>query len=122
MKNLFLNAYRKQIKEPGNIEYDENRSSHGTHHDGFHELTSLKRKHWDDLFEDEIAHSLKSLASTFKAIVILRDVEDLTYAEIADVVACPLGTVRSRLHRGRQVLQEKLSTYAQENCYISRKL
>jgi RNA polymerase sigma-70 factor, ECF subfamily len=121
MKNSFINDYRKKDKEPKKIEYDENRYSHKTF--GGHVLDhgNLKRMPYDEMFEDEIAHSLESLPHAFKTVIILSDVEELTYSEIARVVACPVGTVRSRLHRGRKVLQKRLSDYAVTNGYISKK-
>jgi RNA polymerase sigma-70 factor (ECF subfamily) len=60
--------------------------------------------------------SLISLA-VFKTVVILCDLEGLSYEEIADFVQCPIGTVRSRLHRGRKMLQEKLYEYAKVRGY-----
>jgi RNA polymerase sigma-70 factor (ECF subfamily) len=53
---------------------------------------------------------------------VLSDVENLKYAEIAKLVSCPVGTVRSRLHRGRKVLQQKLLNYAVVNGYVMKNL
>ena len=53
-------------------------------------------------------------------MILLSDVEELTYSEIARVVECPVGTVRSRLHRGRRVLKQRLSNYAVVNGYIKK--
>ncbi len=121
MKNAYINIYRKKSKEPQKIEYDEAHfTSHATQHrifdPGHHTL-----KHFDEVFEDEIAHSIESLPSNFRTIILLSDVEDLKYAEIAKLVSCPVGTVRSRLHRGRKVLQQKLLNYAVVNGYILKK-
>lgn len=121
MKNSFLNNYRTQSKESNNVEYDENRFCYTAIHRGSFDLTPLKKRDCEGLFGDEIAQSIDSLPSAFKTVVILRDVEDFSYAEIAQVVQCPVGTVRSRLHRGRNVLQKQLSGYARDNGYVQRK-
>ena len=62
------------------------------------------------------------LPEDFRTVVILCDIEGLTYEEIAQFVDCPLGTVRSRLHRGRKLLQAKLYDYARERGYITSPL
>ena len=121
MKNSFINDYRKKDKEPIKIEYDENRFCNKAFGGWLSDHTHLKIKKYDEMFEDEIAHSIESLPNAFKTVILLSDVEDLTYSEIARVVACPVGTVRSRLHRGRKVLQKQLSGYAVADGYISKK-
>jgi RNA polymerase sigma-70 factor (ECF subfamily) len=57
------------------------------------------------------------LQDDFKTVVILCDLEGLSYEEIADFIQCPIGTVRSRLHRGRKMLQQKLYDYAKKKGY-----
>jgi RNA polymerase sigma-70 factor (ECF subfamily) len=121
MKNSFINDFRKKDKEPKKTEYDENRYCHKDFGGQLFDHTHLKITPIDEMFEDEIAHSIESLPYTFKTVILLSDVEELTYSEIARVVACPVGTVRSRLHRGRKVLQKRLSDYAVTNGYISKK-
>ena len=121
MKNSYINNYRKKVREPNKVEYDENRFCYKTFHDGSFDHTYLKVKHSDEMFEDEIAHSLESLPHAFKTVIILSDVEELIYAEIAQIVACPVGTVRSRLHRGRKMLQKRLFNYAKDNGYIIKR-
>jgi RNA polymerase sigma-70 factor (ECF subfamily) len=60
------------------------------------------------VLEREIAHALDELPEEFRLAVMLADVEELSYREIADVMGCPIGTVMSRLHRGRRLLKVKL--------------
>ena len=67
-----------------------------------------KGKPFDELFENKIAQSIESLPSNFRSVVLLSDVEELRYTEIAKTLACPVGTVCSRLHRGRKILQQKI--------------
>jgi len=64
------------------------------------------------LVEAEIATALDELPEEFRLAVLLSDVEELSYKEIADVMNCPVGTVMSRLHRGRKMLQKRLYEHA----------
>jgi RNA polymerase sigma-70 factor, ECF subfamily len=118
MKNSYINLYRKEIREPKKVEYQEYHApSHTTQ-----ELSADQRNRfgmpYKELFGDEIVRSIDSLADTFRNVVLLSDMEGLSYQEIAQVIDCPIGTVRSRLYRGRKLLQKKLFTYAKENGYI----
>lgn len=69
---------------------------------------------FDDLLGEEIQAALARLPAEFRTVVILSDVREFTYQEIADVLDIPLGTVRSRLFRGRRLLREMLADYARE--------
>jgi RNA polymerase sigma-70 factor, ECF subfamily len=64
------------------------------------------------IVEREIRRALDELPEEFRLAVVLSDVEELSYKEIADVMDCPVGTVMSRLHRGRRLLQKKLYDHA----------
>jgi RNA polymerase sigma-70 factor (ECF subfamily) len=66
----------------------------------------------------DVEKALGSLPAEFRLPVILADLEDLSYKEIADVMACPAGTVMSRLYRGRKLLQKRLYEYAVESGII----
>jgi RNA polymerase sigma-70 factor, ECF subfamily len=118
MKNAFINRYRKKTKEPKSVEFDESLSHHQYVRNAQAEPHHVGGRTPHDIFEDEIAHSLESLPSDYRTVVMLSDMEDFTYEEIANVIAVPLGTVRSRLHRGRRLLREKLQNYARTNGYL----
>jgi RNA polymerase sigma-70 factor, ECF subfamily len=64
------------------------------------------------LIEDEIRRALDALPAEFRLAVVLSDVEEFSYNEIADIMGCPVGTVMSRLHRGRKLLQGSLYNHA----------
>jgi RNA polymerase sigma-70 factor (ECF subfamily) len=64
------------------------------------------------LVEQEIQTALDALPAEFKMAVILCDVEEFSYEEIAQIMGCPIGTVMSRLHRGRKLLQRTLYNHA----------
>jgi RNA polymerase sigma-70 factor (ECF subfamily) len=66
----------------------------------------------ENITEQEVLEALKRLPQQFQEVVILSDVEDMTYKEIAEALAVPTGTVMSRLHRGRRLLRAELAAYA----------
>jgi RNA polymerase sigma factor (sigma-70 family) len=68
----------------------------------------------DRMFDDDVEHALAALPPDFRAAVVLCDVEGLTYDEIADILGAKLGTVRSRIHRGRAMLRRALAHRAPE--------
>ena len=68
---------------------------------------------------DEITNALNSLAVDFRSIIILSDLEGFTYEELSKILDIPIGTVRSRLHRARNLLKEKLQEYAKKRGFKS---
>jgi len=66
----------------------------------------------ENITEQEVLEALERLPEPFQEVVVLSDVEDLTYKEIADALSIPMGTVMSRLHRGRKLLRAELAAYA----------
>jgi RNA polymerase sigma-70 factor, ECF subfamily len=74
-----------------------------------------------NLVDDRIFQAIDSLPKEYREVVVLSDLEGLNYQEIADVVDAPLGTVKSRLFRGRRALQKTLYTLARDNGYIQER-
>jgi len=66
---------------------------------------------------DEVTNALNSLAVDFRTVIILCDLEGFTYEEMAKILDIPIGTVRSRLHRARNLLKDKLRMYAHKMGY-----
>ncbi|MBI5835535.1 MAG: sigma-70 family RNA polymerase sigma factor [Armatimonadetes bacterium] len=66
----------------------------------------------DDLLSEHMQTALDELPEEFRMAVILADLEEMTYDEVAQILHCPVGTVRSRLHRGRMLLRQKLTVAA----------
>ena len=73
---------------------------------------------YDSFLDDEITRAIDALPDEYRSAVVLSDVHELRYAEIAQILGVPEGTVKSRLFRGRRILQKKLVTYAVEMGYI----
>ena len=70
------------------------------------------------VFSDEVRRALEDVPVDFRMVVLLADLQDFAYKEIAEIMDCPIGTVMSRLYRGRRMLQERLFEYAREEGYI----
>lgn len=112
LKNSYINRYRKESKEPDKIDYDDIKDFYASVKASTVDSNDLQEKIFGSLFEDEVADALQELPEDFRTVVILCDIEGYTYEEIADFIEIPIGTVRSRLHRGRKMLRSMLRDYA----------
>lgn len=119
LKNSYINRYRKETKEPETLDYDYVKNFYNTvRHEGT-DPNDLQESVFGNLLDDDVAEAVASLPEDFRTVVILCDIEGLTYEEIAEFVDCPLGTVRSRLHRGRKLLRSMLFQYAKKRGYVA---
>lgn len=117
LKNSFINDYRKKSKEPSKVDYNEVESYYNSE-DANAEITpDLRVEALQDMIGDEVSNALNALAVDFRTVIILCDLEGFTYEEMAKILDIPIGTVRSRLHRARNLLKEKLRSYAQSMGY-----
>ncbi|MEP0822496.1 MAG: sigma-70 family RNA polymerase sigma factor [Ignavibacterium sp.] len=114
MKNSYINRYRKESKEPDKVDYGDVENFYNSVRAEYKDTNDLQEKLYRNLLGDEVANALESLPEDFRTVVILCDIEGLTYEEIAEFIDRPIGTVRSRLHRGRKLLQAKLLDYARK--------
>jgi RNA polymerase sigma-70 factor, ECF subfamily len=117
MKNSYINNYRKKTREPDNLEFDETEFSYlNTMHPSL-DTTDVRELLYRNLLDDDISGALADLPENFRTAIVLRDIEGLTYEELAEFFDIPIGTVRSRLHRARKALGEKLLGYARQRGY-----
>jgi RNA polymerase sigma-70 factor (ECF subfamily) len=119
LRNSYINRYRKETKEPETVDFDEIQNYYASVRSETTDEHDLQRKMYGAALSDDVARALESLPEDFRTAVILCDIEGLTYEEIAEFVDVPIGTVRSRLHRGRKLLQAKLFEYAKQQGYIT---
>jgi len=118
LKNTYINEYRKISKEPNKVDYEDIQN--------FYEnikATDVKSQHYEEdafskLLDDDISDAITQLPEDFRTVIILSDIEGFTYEEIADFIDCPIGTVRSRLHRARKMLYAKLYDYAKDKGFV----
>lgn len=117
LKNSFINDYRKKSKEPGKVDYQEVESYYNSDEVDRQITPDLRVESLKDMIGDEISNALNALEVDFRTVIILCDLEGFKYEEMAKILDIPIGTVRSRLHRARQLLKEKLSSYARSMGY-----
>jgi RNA polymerase sigma-70 factor (ECF subfamily) len=118
MKNSYINRYRKESREPDTVDYDDVEEFYNSIRDETAETTDMEERLFGNLLDDDVAKALESLPVDFRTVLILCDIERFTYEEISEFVNCPIGTVRSRLHRGRKMLRAKLWKYARNRGYV----
>ena len=118
MKNSYINRYRKETKEPDTVDYEDIQNYYKSVRYASSDPNDLEEKIFGGLLGDEIARALESLPEDFRTVVILCDIEGLSYEEIAEFVDSPIGTIRSRLHRGRKMLRAKLFSYAKKRGFV----
>lgn len=120
MKNTYINLYRKAVKEPDTVDYNDIQNFYNIIRENSADANDLQEKLFGHLLDDDVTKALESLPEEFRTVVILCDIEGLTYEEIAEFVECPVGTVRSRLHRGRKLLYTKLFEYAKKRGFVGK--
>ncbi len=122
LKNSFINDYRKKTKEPTKVDYQEVESYYNSEDVDRQITPDLRVDALKDMIGDEISNALNALDVDFRTVIILCDLEGFKYEEMAKILDIPIGTVRSRLHRARQLLKEKLSLYAKSMGYKNTEL
>lgn len=116
LTNTFINRYRRGGREKALFEGP----TADPLSDGWISATSMRSLRdaegvaLQPMLEAEISRALDELPDDFRAVVLLADVEEMGYREVAEIVGCPIGTVMSRLHRGRQLLKARLYQHALE--------
>lgn len=122
MTNIFINNYRSKSRSPMTLNADEIDDNFL-----YGQLSSLnleenpEKKFFSKIFDDDVKKAIDNLPDDFRVVVVLSFLDGFSYQEIADITDLQLGTVKSRLHRGRKLLQKELYDYAIKNGFIKEK-
>jgi RNA polymerase sigma-70 factor (ECF subfamily) len=118
MKNSFINTYRRNKNRPQLMDFDELRDSG----DGFEETAPTTQGPETELLGRELDHEIKdalmALPHHYRMAVLMVDLQGLSYQEVADVLAVPIGTIMSRLYRGRKKIEKALLSYGRRTNYV----
>ena len=119
LTNSYINAYRKKQRRPDESDIDDIEDLYLYRRLGGAESAVLSRSAEDELLEmfgeDEVKLALEDLPEHYRMPILLADVEGFAYKDIAEILDVPIGTVMSRLHRGRKQLQKRLYSFAEEH-------
>jgi RNA polymerase sigma-70 factor (ECF subfamily) len=115
LRNSFINEYRRRTRHPETVDVDTI--------EPFAVFQDIQEEDpqgafFDKIVDDEVLRAIDGLPEAFRETVVLSDVEGMSYQEIGKILDIPVGTVKSRLFRARQMLQAKLYDYAVGNGYI----
>jgi len=123
MTNNYINRYRKQQRRPKESDLEDVQDLYLYRRLGGNETAALGRSAEDELFDQitdsDILEALEDLPDQYRTAVLLADVEGFAYKEIAEILDIPIGTVMSRLHRGRKKLQEQLYAFGLARGYVN---
>jgi RNA polymerase sigma-70 factor (ECF subfamily) len=117
LTNLYINKYRKRQRGPQFSSIEEEAGFEPVAENG----EEPDRLLFDGLVGAEVEEALRQVPEDFRIAVILSDIEGMSYQEIADATNVPIGTVRSRLARGRAALRRKLESYARQEGYLKER-
>jgi RNA polymerase sigma-70 factor (ECF subfamily) len=124
LTNTFINRYRAAQRRPDETDLDEVEDFYLYRRLGGLEGARASRSAEDELLdvltEGEVREAVESLPENFRLAVLLADVEGFSYKEIAEILDIPIGTVMSRLHRGRRGLQKRLYEFAASRGLVDR--
>jgi RNA polymerase sigma-70 factor (ECF subfamily) len=115
LMNTFINKYRKNRREPSLVDFDSVEAFHESLQEEVQTPSILDDESvLDSLMDDNIKRALEALPDDFRMVILLSIVEGFSYKEISKIVNCPVGTVMSRIYRGRKMLKEKLASHAKK--------
>ncbi len=118
LMNTFINQYRKDKREPSLADFDTIESFHESISEEISASSITENEaEFKELLDADVKKALEDLPEDFRMVILLSIVEGFSYKEISEMINCPIGTVMSRIYRGRKILKEKLTRYAKKQGY-----
>jgi len=125
MKNGFINDYRRKTNLPMHLSFDNIIETRNEDEEINPDIDKDELQDASDSFKgligDEVTIALESLPYDYRQIILLADIEEFSYEELSEILEIPIGTVRSRLFRARNMLKEKLKKYGQSLGYKDKR-
>jgi RNA polymerase sigma-70 factor, ECF subfamily len=121
LKNTFINSYRKKQQIPPSADFadiEESFESIVRDEGAGRQLPDPEAELLEKVLDEDVQRSLEELPPDYRMVVLLADLEDFSYKEIAEILEIPVGTVMSRLYRGRRLLEDALLKFARDHGYI----
>ncbi len=120
LKNTFINSYRKNQKVPPQSDFAdiEDAFESRVSDEAPQRVKSPEQELLKNVLDEEVKRALDELPDDYRMAVLLADLEGFSYKEIAEILDVPLGTVMSRLYRGRKLMEEAMLRYAREHGYL----
>ena len=121
LRNTYINTYRKTVRQQEQVDFERIEPFYAdTANDPEWEWTDQKSleamlRH---LVQDDVKRALEALPEVYRIVVLLADLAELPYKDIATIIGCPEGTVMSRLFRGRRLLRKSLQEFARKSGYV----
>jgi RNA polymerase sigma-70 factor, ECF subfamily len=123
MTNLHINRYQKQARRPTKLSYEDLEEFYLYNQllekDIILNSNNVEEEVLNGFLDTEVKEAIEKLPWEFRVTVILADIEGFRYQEIADILNCPIGTVRSRLSRGRRLLEKYLWDYVEKRYHTT---
>jgi len=121
LRNTYINAYRKTVRQQEQVDFERIEPFYA-------EPTNEPEWEWTDqealeamlrhVVQDDVKRALDALPEAYRIVVLLADLAELSYKDIAAIIGCPEGTVMSRLFRGRRLLRKSLQDFARKSGYV----
>jgi RNA polymerase sigma-70 factor (ECF subfamily) len=120
MKNTFINNYRKKQQAPALSHFADIEESfeNQVSEDVARQTKNPEEEFLETVLDEDVQAALDKLPPDYRMVVLLADLEGFSYKEIADILEVPVGTVMSRLYRGRRLLESAMLEFAHEHGYL----
>jgi RNA polymerase sigma-70 factor, ECF subfamily len=120
LKNTFINTYRKRQLQPPQSDFADIEESFESQvsEEASRQIRSPEEELLENVLDEDVQAAVDRLPPDFKMVVILADLEGFSYKEISEILEVPVGTVMSRLYRGRKLMEESMLEYARDHGYL----